>query len=58
MEESSYSGHGTGTVRIAPTDDGGSRLHVDWNYTDISRTEQAHVIPNPALPMSRVISRI
>ena len=57
--ESSYGGHGAGSVRIAPTDDGGSRLHVHWNYTDINRTRDKVVLfLIQRFPMSRMISRM
>jgi Polyketide cyclase / dehydrase and lipid transport len=59
VEESSYGGHGTGAVRIAPTDEGGSRLHVDWDYTDISRTRDKVILfLIQRFPMSRLISRM
>jgi hypothetical protein len=59
VEESSYGGHGTGSARIAPTDDGGSRLHVDWTYTDISRTRDKLMLSLiQRFPMSRLISRM
>jgi uncharacterized protein YndB with AHSA1/START domain len=59
VEESSYGGHGTGSVRIAPTDDGGSRLHVHWNYTDISRRrDKLMLFLIQRFPMRRVISRM
>ncbi|WP_158292886.1 MULTISPECIES: SRPBCC family protein [Kribbella] len=58
-EESSYGGRGTGSVRIAPTDDGGSRLHVEWNYGDPSRTRDKVVLfLLHRGPMNRVISRL
>jgi len=31
--ESSYGGGGDGFVRIAPGQNGGSRLHVEWTST-------------------------
>jgi hypothetical protein len=59
VEESSYCGHGTGSVRIAATDDGGSRVHVEWNYTDISRTrDNLMLFLIQRFPMSRTISRM
>lgn len=59
VEESSYGGHGTGSVRIAPTSDGGSRLHVDWNDTDISRTrDRVMLFLIQRFPMSRLIARM
>jgi hypothetical protein len=55
--ESSYGGHGAGSVRIAPTDDGGSRLHVEWSYTDISRTRDKLLLSLiQRFPMSRMIA--
>lgn len=59
VEESSYGGHGTGSVRIAKTGDGGSRLHVDWSYTDISRTrDKLMLFLIQRFPMSRMIARM
>lgn len=58
-EESSYGGHGTGSVRIAPTDDGGSRLHVEWSNTDPSRTrDKIMLFLLHRGPMNHVISRL
>ena len=31
--ESSYGGGGEGLIRIAPGDDGGTRVHAEWGYT-------------------------
>lgn len=59
VEESSYGGHGTGSVRIVPTGDGGSRLRVEWSYTDISRTrDKVMLFLIQRFPMSRLISRM
>jgi hypothetical protein len=59
VEESSYGGHGTGSVRIAPTDDGGSRLRVGWDYTDVRRTrDKLLLFLIQRYPMSRMISRM
>jgi hypothetical protein len=59
VEESSYGGHGTGSVRVAPADDGGCRVHVKWNYTDISRTrDKLMLFLIQPFPMSRMISRM
>jgi len=59
VDESSYGGHGTGSVRIAPADDGGSRLHVEWDYTDISRRrDKVMLFLIQRFPMSHLISRM
>ena len=59
IEESSYGGHGTGAARIAPTDDGGSRLDVEWSYTDVSRTrDEVMLVLIERGPMARVVSRL
>jgi hypothetical protein len=59
VEESSYGGHGTGSVRIAPTDDGGSRLQADWSYTDISRTrDKLMLFLIQRFPMNLAIPRM
>lgn len=59
VEESSYGGHGTGSVRIAAADDGGSRLRVEWSYTDISRTrDKVMLFLIQRFPISRLISRM
>lgn len=57
--ESSYGGHGTGLVRIAPTGDGGSRLNVEWHYTDVTRRRDKIMLPLiQRFPMSLLISRM
>jgi len=57
--ESSYGGGGTGSVRIVPTDDGGSRLHVEWTYTDIGRRRDKVMLSLiQRFPMSLMISRM
>lgn len=57
--ESSYGGHGTGSVRIAPNGDGGSRLNVEWSYTDVSRTRDKVMLNLiQRFPMNRLISRM
>ncbi|UUZ59430.1 hypothetical protein [Nocardioides sp. B-3] len=57
--ESSYGGHGTGSVRIAPSGDGGSRLGVEWTYTDITRTRDKIMLPMiQRFPMNRLIARM
>jgi hypothetical protein len=57
--ESSYGGHGTGSVRIAPTGDGGSRLHAEWDYTEISRRRDKVMLSlMQRFPMNRLIARM
>jgi hypothetical protein len=59
VEESSYGGHGTGSVRIAPNADGGSRLHVVWDYTGVSRTRDKLMLALiQRFPMRTMISRM
>ncbi len=38
IQESSWGGSGTGSVRIAPVDGGGTRVHAEWTYTEANRT--------------------
>jgi hypothetical protein len=57
--ESSYGGGGTGSVRIAPRGGGGSRLEVEWSYTDVTGTRDTvalFVIQH--FPMNRLIARM
>lgn len=59
VEESSYGGAGEGAFRIAPRDDGGSRLQVEWDNTDAAHLWQKLLL---ALihrgPMGRIVSRM
>ncbi|WP_432941163.1 SRPBCC family protein [Kribbella sp. CA-253562] len=58
-DESSYGGVGTGSVRIAPADDGGSRLHVEWSSGEASRTrDKMMVSPIHRGPMNHLISQL
>jgi hypothetical protein len=57
VEESSYGGYGSGSVRIVPTDDGGSRLDVEWAYTEISRNRDKLMLSLlQRFPMNRLIA--
>jgi hypothetical protein len=59
VEESSWGGGGTGSVRIAPADGGGSRVHAEWTHTGATRTRDRvllSVINSP--PMRRLIARL
>jgi hypothetical protein len=54
--ESSYGG-GEGIVRVAPRDDGGSRLHAEWTYIEPGR-QKAVLLLLLRLPLNGVISRM
>ena len=57
--ESSYGGHGTGSVRIVPAGDGGSRLHAEWDYTEVSRRRDKIMLSlMQRFPMNRLIARM
>lgn len=59
VDESSYGGHGTGSVRAVPTVDGGSRVQAEWSYTDVRRTrDKILLFLIQRFPMSRLISRM
>lgn len=59
IEESSYGGYGTGSVRIAPMDGGGSRLDVEWGYTEIRRRRDKLMLSFiQRFPMNRLIARM
>lgn len=54
--ESSYGGGGTGSVRIAPAAGGGSRLDVEWTYTDVTRRRDRVMLTLlQTWPMARLI---
>lgn len=56
--ESSYGGGGTGSVRVAPTADGGSRVAVEWSYTDVaSRKDKVVLALIQVWPMRSIIRR-
>ena len=58
-EENSYGGHGRGSVRIEPTAEGGSRLHVEWSNTEPRRTRDKVVLSLIHRgPMHLLISRL
>lgn len=59
VEESSWGGGGTGSVRIAPTVGGGSRVHAEWTNTGMTRTRDRVLwsLLN-SLPMRRMIARL
>ena len=55
--DSSYGGGGEGLVQIAPGDDGGSRVHAEWSYTEARRQRLMLFLLQHA-PMRRLISRM
>jgi hypothetical protein len=57
--ENSYGGHGSGSVRIAATADGGSRLDVEWSNTEPSRTrDKVMLFLLHRTPVHRAIARL
>lgn len=59
VEESSWGGAGTGWVRIAPADGGGSQVHAEWTHTGVTRTRDRvllSLLNSP--PMRRIIARL
>jgi hypothetical protein len=59
VQESSYGGAGEGSFRIAPGEDGGSRLHVEWENTDAARPWQTLLLfLIHRGPMGRIVSRM
>jgi hypothetical protein len=58
VEQCSWGGSGTGSVRVAPADGGGSRVHAEWTYTEASRTRDKVVLSLiQRFPVSRIIAR-
>ena len=58
VEECSWGGSGTGSVRIAHCDDGGSLVHAEWTYTGASRRRDKVMLSLiPRFPMRRLIAR-
>jgi hypothetical protein len=55
--ESSYGGDGEGFVRIAPRDNGGSRVHAEWTSTN-ARSQKAMLFLLHRGPMSRLVARM
>lgn len=57
--ESSYTGGGEGSFRIAPRAEGGSRLQVEWDNTDAARSwQKLLLVLMHRGPMGRVVSRM
>lgn len=58
VQESSWGGSGTGSVRITPVDGGGSRVHAEWTYTGASRTRDMVMLSLiHRFPLRRMIAR-
>ena len=58
VEESSYGGTGDGTVRIAPTADGGSRLEVEWQNPGARSWQKLLLTLMHRGPMGRLVARM
>lgn len=59
VEQSSWGGSGTGSVRITPADGGGSRVHAGWTHTGVTRTRDRVLLSLfHSLPMRRMIARL
>lgn len=58
LEESSWGGSGTGTVRTTPVDGGGSRVAAEWTHTGASRTRDRILLALVhSFPLRRLIAR-
>jgi uncharacterized protein YndB with AHSA1/START domain len=58
VEESSWGGSGTGSVRITPVHGGGSQVHAEWTYTGASRTrDKLGLALISRFPLRPIISR-
>jgi hypothetical protein len=51
-------GGGKGLVQIAPGDDGGSRVHVEWGYTGARLMQRPMLFLIQHGPVGRLISRM
>jgi hypothetical protein len=58
VEECSWGGSGTGSVRIAPVGGGGSLVHAEWTYTGASRARDKVTLSLiPRFPLRHLIAR-
>lgn len=58
VEDSSYGGAGDGVIRIEPTGDGGSRLHVEYDNTGARAGQKPLLFLLHRGPMGRIIARL
>ena len=58
VEESSYGGGGTGVVHVEPRPGGGSRLHVDYDNTEVRTRDKPLMLLLHHGPMGRIIGRM
>ena len=59
VEESSWGGSCTGSVRIAPVDGGSSRVHAEWTHTGVSRTRDKVLLSLiHYFPINHMIARL
>lgn len=57
VEEGSWGGGGTGSIRIAPADGGGSRVHAEWTHTGVTRTRDRVLLSLiDSFPMRRMVA--
>ncbi|WP_433365174.1 hypothetical protein ACQPZX_35345 [Actinoplanes sp. CA-142083] len=56
--ESSYGGGGDGFVRIAPSANGGARLHAEWTSTGARRSQKPLLFLLHHGPFGRLIARM
>src|SRR5687768_17374934 len=56
--ESSYGGGGEGQARIAPGEDGGSRVHAEWTYTGARLMQRPPIFLIQHGPVGRVVKRM
>lgn len=58
LDECSWGGSGTGSVRITPANGGGSRVHAEWTYTGASHTHDKVMLSLiQRFPLRRMIAR-
>jgi len=58
VQESSYGGTGDGSFRITPTEDGGSRLHVEWSNPGARSWQRLLLFLIHRGPLGGIVSRL